>query len=73
MRRERPLVFFGLIFLFFALFSFSIGIPVVIEYFETGLVPRLPTAVLVTGMMVLAFLSFSLGSSSTPSRVGAGR
>jgi len=60
-RRERPLVFFGLIFLFFALFSFAIGIPLVIEYFETGLVPRLPTAVLVSGMMIIAFLSLFTG------------
>jgi glycosyltransferase involved in cell wall biosynthesis len=61
MRRERPLVFYGLIFLFFAILSFTIGIPVVFEYFETGLVPRLPTTVLVTGMMVLAFLSLFTG------------
>jgi glycosyltransferase involved in cell wall biosynthesis len=61
MRRERPLIFFGSIFAFFALLSFAIGIPVVIEYFETGLVPRLPTAVLVTGMMMLAFLSLFTG------------
>ncbi len=61
MRRERPLIFFGSIFIFFALFSFAIGIPVVIEYFQTGLVPRLPTAVLVTGMMILAFLSMFTG------------
>jgi glycosyltransferase involved in cell wall biosynthesis len=60
-RRERPLVFFGLIFLFFALFSFSIGLPVVFEYFETGLVPRVPTAVLVTGMMMIAFLALFTG------------
>jgi glycosyltransferase involved in cell wall biosynthesis len=61
MRRERPLIFFSSIFAFFALFSFTIGIPVVIEYFQTGLVPRLPTAVLVTGMMMLAFLSLFTG------------
>jgi glycosyltransferase involved in cell wall biosynthesis len=61
MRRERPLIFFTSIFAFFALFSFAIGIPVVIEYFQTGLVPRLPTAVLVTGMMMLAFLSLFTG------------
>jgi glycosyltransferase involved in cell wall biosynthesis len=61
MRRERPLIFFSSIFAFFALFSFAIGIPVVIEYFQTGLVPRLPTAVLVTGMMMLAFLSLFTG------------
>ncbi|MDE2184305.1 MAG: glycosyltransferase [Alphaproteobacteria bacterium] len=61
MRRERPLIFFTSIFGFFALMTFAIGIPVVIEYFETGLVPRLPTAVLVTGTMVLAFLSLFTG------------
>ena len=61
MRRERPLIFFGSIFAFFALFSLAIGVPVVIEYFQTGLVPRLPTAVLVTGMMMLAFLSLFTG------------
>jgi len=61
MRRERPLIFFGSIFAFFALLSLAIGVPVVIEYFQTGLVPRLPTAVLVTGMMMLAFLSLFTG------------
>lgn len=61
LRKERPLFFYGLFFLFFALMSFAIGIPVVVEYFETGLVPRLPSAVLVTGMMMLAFLCLSCG------------
>ncbi len=60
-RRERPLVFYGLIFLFFALFTFAIGLPLVIEYFQTGLVPRLPTAVLVSSTMVIAFLSLVAG------------
>ena len=61
MRRERPLIFFGAIFAFFALLALAIGIPVVIEYLQTGLVPRLPTAVLVTGRMMLAFLSLFTG------------
>jgi len=60
-RRERPLVFYGLIFLFFALFTFVVGIPLVVGYFETGLVPRLPTAVLVSSTMVIAFLSLVAG------------
>jgi hypothetical protein len=38
-----------------------IGAPVVSEYFHTGLVPRLPTAVLATGLMVIAFLSLTCG------------
>jgi len=61
MRRERPLIFFGSIFLFFAIFSLALGIPVVIAFFKTGRVEQFPTAVLVTGMMVLAFLSLFTG------------
>jgi glycosyltransferase involved in cell wall biosynthesis len=61
LRKERPLFFYGAFFIFFVLFSFAIGIPVVIEYFETGLVPRLPSAVLVTGTMMLAFLCLMCG------------
>jgi glycosyltransferase involved in cell wall biosynthesis len=60
-RRERPLLYYGAIFLFFAFMSLVIGVPVVIEYFHTGLVPRLPTAVLVSGMMIIASLSLVAG------------
>jgi len=60
-RRERPLVFYGIIFILFSLFTFAAGTPIVIEYFETGLVPRLPTAVLVSSTMVIAFLSLVAG------------
>jgi glycosyltransferase involved in cell wall biosynthesis len=60
-REERPLVFFTTIGVLLALASVSIGIPVVIDYLHTGLVPRLPTAVLATGVMVLAVLSVLSG------------
>ncbi len=60
-RRERPLVFYGLIFILFALFTFAIGLPLVIGYLQTGLVPRLPTAVLVASTMVIACLSLVAG------------
>jgi glycosyltransferase involved in cell wall biosynthesis len=60
-RRERPLVFFTTISAFLMLLSLAFGIPVVVEYMETGLVPRLPTAVLSTGLMLLAFLSLASG------------
>jgi glycosyltransferase involved in cell wall biosynthesis len=60
-RRERPLVFYGIFFLLFTLFTFGFGIPLVIEYFETGQVPRLPTAVLVASTMVIACLSLVAG------------
>jgi glycosyltransferase involved in cell wall biosynthesis len=60
-RRERPLVFYGLIFLSFSLFTLAFGLPLVIEYIETGLVPRLPTAVMVASTMVIACLSLVAG------------
>jgi glycosyltransferase involved in cell wall biosynthesis len=57
----KPMQFFGLIFI--ALFSCAIGLalPVIITFWETGLVPRLPSAILATGMMQLAFLSLACG------------
>ncbi|HVU19821.1 MAG TPA: glycosyltransferase family 2 protein [Rhizomicrobium sp.] len=60
-REERPLVFFSAIFLILFLFSAAVGTPVVLEYFQTGLVPRLPTALVAVGAMVLAFLSLASG------------
>jgi hypothetical protein len=60
-RAERPLRFFAVIGIALALVSLGLGIPVVVTYIETGLVPRLPTAVLSMGLMLLAFLSVSAG------------
>lgn len=60
-KQERPFEFFGAIFLLLALTSVAIEIPVVTTYLKTGLVPRLPTALLGTGMMLLAFLSLVCG------------
>ena len=53
--------FFGAIGLFLAIVSVGLAVPVAVTYFETGLVPRLPTALLSTGMMILAVLSMSSG------------
>ena len=60
-REERPLIFFSCIFALLALASLVTGAPVVTEYLQTGLVPRLPTAVLATGLMLLAFLALMAG------------
>ncbi|MDE2582093.1 MAG: glycosyltransferase [Rhodospirillales bacterium] len=59
-KEERPLQFFSLCGLAFLLLGFGFGIPVVVEYFHTGLVPRLPTAVLSSGLVLLSFVSMSL-------------
>jgi len=61
LREERPLLFFTLIFLLLAALSAALGVPVVLEFLRTGLVPRLPTAILSTGLMLLAFLSLASG------------
>jgi glycosyltransferase involved in cell wall biosynthesis len=60
-RSEKPLRFFTSIGIFLALNSIGLAIPVFITYFEQGIVPRLPTAVLSMGLMVLAMLSLSCG------------
>jgi hypothetical protein len=55
-RSERPLAFFGAIGAALALVSLVLAVPVFATYLEQGVVPRLPTAVLSTGLMLLAFL-----------------
>src|SRR5262245_15885959 len=56
-RSERPLALFTGIGLSLAVLSIGISIPLLMSYLETGLVPRFPTAILATGLMVLAVLS----------------
>ena len=57
----RPFVFFTAIAALMALFSLGLGLPVIIEFFKTGLVPRLPTAVLSASIMMIGVLSFLCG------------
>jgi glycosyltransferase involved in cell wall biosynthesis len=60
-RSEKPLRFFSLLGILLALMSISLAVPVIITYLEQGIVPRLPTAVLSMGMMIVAVLSVSSG------------
>ena len=60
-RTEKPLRFFAAIGIFLMLISIGLAIPIVVTYLEEGLVPRLPTAVLSTGLMIIAMLSISSG------------
>jgi len=60
-RAERPLSLFGAFGLALAIMSIGLAIPIVITYVQQGLVPRLPTAVLSTGLMLLGFLSIACG------------
>ncbi len=60
-RAERPLALFGALGIALALMSIGLAIPIFITYLKLGVVPRLPTAVLSTGLMLLAFLSIACG------------
>jgi len=60
-QQERPLQVFSLAALGLMIGGVGLGVPVVIEFLHTGAVPRLPTALLSTGLMLLAFLSLTCG------------
>lgn len=60
-KEEKPLQFFGFFFVLLATFALVLEIPILLTFMRTGLVPRLPTAILGTGMMLLAFLSLTCG------------
>ena len=56
LKEVRPLLFFATLAGLFALISLILAYPVFVTYVETGLVPRFPTAILATGVMLIAFL-----------------
>jgi hypothetical protein len=60
-KEEKPLQFFSTLCVSLALISIALGIPIVQEYLATGLVPRFPTAILASALMILAFLSLACG------------
>src|SRR6266700_1397225 len=60
-RSEKPLRFFTAIGVFLAVISIGLAIPVVFTYLAQGIVPRLPTAILSMGLMIMAMLSVSSG------------
>ncbi len=61
LQQERPLAVYGGCAVVVALISLGLGIPLFFEFFETGLVPRLPTAVLAASTMLLAFFLGAVG------------
>ncbi|MGE4429761.1 MAG: glycosyltransferase family 2 protein [Sphingobium sp.] len=60
-RTERPIWFYGLIAALLVVLAFGMAAPLLATYMKTGLVPRFPTAILVTGMMIVAGLSLMCG------------
>ncbi|MBI4969074.1 MAG: glycosyltransferase [Rhodospirillales bacterium] len=61
LKEERPLFFFGWLGVGLLALAFLLAVPILGTYFETGLVPRFPTAILATGIVILAFLAFTAG------------
>lgn len=60
-KEVQPFTFFSIISVILALISVILAYPVLVTYLETGLVPRFPTAILATGLMILAFISITCG------------
>jgi glycosyltransferase involved in cell wall biosynthesis len=60
-RVERPVLFYGAIGALLLALALILSVPLVITYLDTGLVPRLPTAILVTGMTIVAVLCVFTG------------
>ncbi|MBI3350391.1 MAG: glycosyltransferase [Burkholderiales bacterium] len=60
-KHERPLAFFSTLAAVLAVLSTALAVPIVLEWLNTGLVPRFPTAILSTGIMILASLFFIAG------------
>ena len=60
-RIERPVLFYGGLGALLLVAAVILAIPLVLTYLDTGLVPRFPTAILVTGMVIIAVLSFFAG------------
>ena len=58
---ERPLPFFSLAGLVLLLLGLLCGLPVVVEFWRSGLVPRLPTAIVAAALVALSFLSLACG------------
>jgi glycosyltransferase involved in cell wall biosynthesis len=56
-RFERPLLFFGAVGAALGLLALILAIPLIVTFAQTGTVPRFPTAILVTGLMILAALN----------------
>jgi glycosyl transferase family 2 len=60
-KEERPLAFFTILCAVLSLSALVLAFPLMLTYLETGLVPRIPTAILATGLMLLGFLSLASG------------
>lgn len=58
---HKPMAFFGWLALILIVLGLIAGIPVIAEYFQTGLVPRFPSAILAIALVICGALSFTAG------------
>lgn len=61
LKEHKPLLFFGTIALLLCVLSLILAIPIFLTYIKLGSVPRFPTAILATGIMLVSFISLSIG------------
>lgn len=57
----RPLLFFGLLSVLFFIVGLLIGMPVIIEFIQTAYITKVPSAILASGIMIIAVLLIMLG------------
>ncbi len=60
LRDVKPMFFFGVLSMLFCVISLSLGIPVILDFVDTGLVERVPTAILSSSIALIAVMSFFL-------------
>jgi len=60
-KAERPLTFYLIGFVSCVTLAIALAVPLAVTYFQTGLVPRVPTAILSSGLVLLGFLSLACG------------
>lgn len=60
-KEEKPLAFFSVVGALLIVMSLAFGIPVIIEFMRTGLVPRLPTALMAAALTIMSFVAFACG------------
>lgn len=60
-KEMRPLQFFGILFALLTMVSLGLGVPIVYEFVNSGLVPRFPTAILAVGIQTVGFICLTCG------------
>jgi hypothetical protein len=60
-RSERPTIYYGIVALVLAVAAFLLAVPLLVTYWQTGLVPRFPTAILIMGLLTIAVICVFVG------------